>query len=75
VCERRLWPRPGAPTPAKTSLSDLADEEPLPAPVDLSLAAVLTPFGAVAEIRDGLAVRQRFWTDQGKAIEAAGLAE
>jgi ketosteroid isomerase-like protein len=38
-------------------------------------AAVTTPFGAVTEIRDGLAVRQRFWTDQGKALEAAGLGE
>jgi ketosteroid isomerase-like protein len=38
-------------------------------------AAVTTPFGAVTEIRDGLAVRQRFWTDQGKALEAAGLSE
>ena len=38
-------------------------------------AAVTTPFGAVTEIRDGLAVRQRFWTDQGKALEAAGLRE
>ena len=38
-------------------------------------AAVTTPFGAVTEIRDGLAVRQRFWTDQAKALEAAGLSE
>ena len=38
-------------------------------------AAVTTPFGAVTEIRDGLAVRQRFWTDRGKALEAAGLRE
>jgi ketosteroid isomerase-like protein len=38
-------------------------------------AAVTTPFGAVTEIRDGLAMRQRFWTDQGKALEAAGLRE
>jgi ketosteroid isomerase-like protein len=38
-------------------------------------AAVTTPFGAVTEILDGLAVRQRFWTDQGKALEAAGLRE
>jgi ketosteroid isomerase-like protein len=38
-------------------------------------AAVTTPFGAVTEIRDGLAVRQRFWTDQGKALEAVGLSE
>jgi ketosteroid isomerase-like protein len=36
-----------------------------------SRAAVATPFGAVMEFRDGLAVRQRFWTDQGKALEAA----
>ncbi len=38
-------------------------------------AAVTTPFGSVTEVRDGLAVRQRFWTDQGKALEAAGLSE
>ena len=38
-------------------------------------AAVTTPFGAVTEILDGLAVRQRFWTDQSKALEAAGLRE
>jgi ketosteroid isomerase-like protein len=38
-------------------------------------AAVTTPFGAVTEIREGLAVRQRFWTDHGKALEAAGLQE
>jgi ketosteroid isomerase-like protein len=38
-------------------------------------AAVTTPFGAVTEIRDGLAVRQRFWTDQGKALEAVELGE
>ena len=38
-------------------------------------AAVTTPFGAVTEIRDGLAVRQRFWSDQGKALEAVGLRE
>jgi ketosteroid isomerase-like protein len=38
-------------------------------------AAVTTPFGAVTEIRGGLAMRQRFWTDQGKALEAAGLRE
>ena len=36
-------------------------------------AAVATPFGAVIEILDGIAVRQRFWTDQTKALEAAGL--
>jgi ketosteroid isomerase-like protein len=38
-------------------------------------AAVTTPFGAVTEIRDGLAVRQRFWTDQSKALEAVELGE
>jgi ketosteroid isomerase-like protein len=38
-------------------------------------AAVTTPFGAVTEILDGLAVRQQFWTDQSKALEAAGLRE
>jgi ketosteroid isomerase-like protein len=38
-------------------------------------AAVATPFGAVMEIVDGLVVRQRFWTDQSKALEAAGLRE
>jgi ketosteroid isomerase-like protein len=38
-------------------------------------AAVTTPFGAVTEIRDGLAVRQRFWTDRDAALEAAGLRE
>ena len=40
-------------------------------------AAVTTPFGAVTEILDGLAVRQRFWTDQSKALEprrALGVA-
>jgi ketosteroid isomerase-like protein len=37
--------------------------------------AVATPFGAVTEIVDGLIVRQRFWTDQGKALEAAGLRD
>jgi ketosteroid isomerase-like protein len=36
-------------------------------------AAASTPFGAVIEIAEGLAVRQRFWADQGKALEAAGL--
>ena len=36
-------------------------------------AAVATPFGAVMEIVDGIVVRQRFWTDQSKALEAAGL--
>ena len=38
-------------------------------------AAVTTPFGAVTDVLDGLAVRQRFWTDQSKALEAAGLRE
>src|SRR5215207_5749874 len=38
-------------------------------------AAVTTPFGAVTEILDGLTVRQRFWTDRSKALEAAGLRE
>jgi ketosteroid isomerase-like protein len=37
--------------------------------------AVTTPFGAVTEIIDGLAVQQRFWSDQSKALEAAGLRE
>ena len=37
--------------------------------------AVTTPFGAVTEIIDGLAVQQRFWSDQSKALEAAGLLE
>jgi hypothetical protein len=38
-------------------------------------AAVATPFGAVTDVLDGLAVRQRFWTDQSKALEAVGLRE
>ena len=38
-------------------------------------AAVTTPFGAVTEIRDELAVRQRFWTDRDAALEAVGLSE
>ena len=38
-------------------------------------AAATTPFGAVTEIRDGLTVRYRFWMDQSKALEAAGLRE
>jgi ketosteroid isomerase-like protein len=38
-------------------------------------APVTTPFGALTEILDGLAVRQQFWTDQIKALEAAGLRE
>jgi ketosteroid isomerase-like protein len=37
--------------------------------------AVPTPFGALTDVLDGLAVRQRFWTDQSKALEAAGLRE
>jgi ketosteroid isomerase-like protein len=36
-------------------------------------AAVTTPFGCVTEIRDGLAVRQRFWVNRKAALEAAGL--
>jgi ketosteroid isomerase-like protein len=27
------------------------------------------------EIMDGLATRQRYWTDQSKALEAVGLRE
>jgi ketosteroid isomerase-like protein len=38
-------------------------------------AAVTTPFGAVTDVLDGLAVRQRFWTDQSKALQAVGLRE
>jgi ketosteroid isomerase-like protein len=38
-------------------------------------AAVTTPFGAVTDVVAGLLVRQRFWTDQSKALEAAGLPE
>jgi len=38
-------------------------------------APVTTPFGALTEILDGLAVRRQFWTDQSKALEAAGLRE
>ena len=38
-------------------------------------AAVTTPFGAVTDVLDGLIVRQRFWTDQSKALEAVGLRE
>jgi len=38
-------------------------------------AAVSTPFGAVMEIMDGLVTRQWYWTDQSKAIEAAGRLE
>jgi ketosteroid isomerase-like protein len=38
-------------------------------------AAVSTFFGAITEVVDGLAVRQRFWTDQGKALGAVGLRD
>jgi len=38
-------------------------------------AAAATAFGAVTEIRDGLAVRQRFWMDRDAALAAAGLKE
>jgi hypothetical protein len=38
-------------------------------------AAVSTPFGAVTAIVYGLAVRQRFWTDQGEALAAVLLRE
>jgi hypothetical protein len=38
-------------------------------------AAVSTFFGAISEVVDGLAVRQRFWTDQGKALGAVGLRD
>jgi ketosteroid isomerase-like protein len=37
--------------------------------------ALTTPFGAVMEIIDGLATRQRYWTDRTRALEAAGLRE
>jgi ketosteroid isomerase-like protein len=37
--------------------------------------AVTTPFGAVMEIIEGLATRQRYWTDRSRALEAAGLRE
>jgi ketosteroid isomerase-like protein len=37
--------------------------------------AVTTPFGAVMEIIDGLATRQRYWTDRSTALEAVGLRE
>jgi ketosteroid isomerase-like protein len=37
--------------------------------------AVTTPFGAVMEIIDGLATRQRYWTDRTRALEAAGRRE
>ena len=36
-------------------------------------APATTSFGAVMEIVDGLAVRQRFWLDRSRALEAAGL--
>ena len=36
-------------------------------------AATATPFGAVTEIRDGLAVRQRFWMSRDAALAAAGV--
>jgi ketosteroid isomerase-like protein len=38
-------------------------------------AAVATPFGALTEIVDGIIVRQRFWTDQSKALQAARRQE
>jgi ketosteroid isomerase-like protein len=38
-------------------------------------AAVSTPFGAVVEVIDGLATRQRYWTDRSSALEAVGLRE
>ena len=38
-------------------------------------AAATTPFGSVTEIRDGLAVRQRFWVNREAALEAAGLRD
>jgi ketosteroid isomerase-like protein len=38
-------------------------------------AAATTSFGAVTEIRDGLAVRQRFWMDRDAALKAVGLRE
>ena len=38
-------------------------------------AAVTTPFGAVTDVLAGLVVRQQFWTDQSKALNAAGLRE
>ena len=37
--------------------------------------AVSTSFGAVMEIIDGLATRQRYWTDRSSALEAVGLPE
>jgi ketosteroid isomerase-like protein len=38
-------------------------------------ATATTPFGAVTEIRNGLAVRQRFWLDREAALEAVGFRE
>lgn len=38
-------------------------------------ASVSTPFGTVMEIVDGLVARQRFWTDQSKALAAVKLRE
>jgi len=38
-------------------------------------AAATTPFGCVTEVRDGLAVRQRVWTDWGAALAAVGLRD
>jgi ketosteroid isomerase-like protein len=37
-------------------------------------AAVATPFGSIGEVRDGLIVRQRFFVDRCKALEAVGLS-
>ena len=36
-------------------------------------ASATTSFGAVTEIRNGLAVRLRFWMDRDAALEAAGV--
>jgi ketosteroid isomerase-like protein len=36
---------------------------------------VVSPFGVFAEVRDGLIVRQRFFADRSRALEAAGLRE
>ncbi len=38
-------------------------------------AAVDTPFGVIGKVREGLVVRQRFFIDRSKALEAVGLAE
>jgi ketosteroid isomerase-like protein len=38
-------------------------------------AAVDTPFGAIADFREGVVVRQRFFMDRSRALEAAGLRE